>query len=102
MISTSPRFRTLIWLFALYQLALGFQYQPSCRDTESMVKTRMGLFDFIQPKEPEKPKHRVYQGMSKKEEAIRKKNTYQGPKITIREDEDNAMWIETKDQKKGN
>ena len=57
----------------------------------------MGLFDFLEPNKEEKPKHRVYKGMSKKEEAIRKKNTYQGPKITVREDEDAAMWIEKKE-----
>ena len=61
----------------------------------------MGLFDslFASSKNndrktaPKRP-HRVYQGMSKTEEAVRKKNTYQGPKITVRDDEDGAMWIE--------
>eukprot|EP00581_Thalassiosira_minuscula_P000177 CAMPEP_0183737230 /NCGR_PEP_ID=MMETSP0737-20130205/51385_1 /TAXON_ID=385413 /ORGANISM="Thalassiosira miniscula, Strain CCMP1093" /LENGTH=51 /DNA_ID=CAMNT_0025971463 /DNA_START=268 /DNA_END=420 /DNA_ORIENTATION=+ len=32
--------------------------------------------------------------MTKQEEAIRKSNTYQGPKIRVREEEDAAMWIE--------
>lgn len=58
------------------------------------------------PRQNDRPKHRVYQGMTKQEEAKRKANTYQGEKITVREDEDAAMWIEddrnpdTKRQKK--
>ena len=58
----------------------------------------LNLFGFGNAKKDDDAKHRVYQGMSKKEEAIRKKNTYQGPKITVREDEDAAMWVEADDR----
>ena len=41
---------------------------------------------------------RVYRGVSKADEAKKKKNTYQGAKITIRQDEDAAMWIDDGDK----
>ena len=59
----------------------------------------LNLFGFGNAKKDDDAKHRVYQGMSKKEEAIRKKNTYQGPKITVREDEDAAMWVAEADDR---
>ncbi|CAB9519181.1 expressed unknown protein [Seminavis robusta] len=75
--------------------------------TGTTSRLKMGLFDGFSTgnansgsKTTKKQSHhRIYQGMSKQEEAIRKKNTYKGPKITVRENEDAAMWIDDDNSK---
>ena len=71
----------------------GFCPPPTTRPSLTVVS--MGLFDFLQPKE-DKPSssggmdNDVFGG--------------KGDRITIREDEDNAMWVDDgdkKDKKKG-
>ena len=69
----------------------AFAPQPAVRSTTEL---NMGLFDFLQPK-PSQPKP---QGGGSKPDA----DVFggRGARITIREDEDNAMWVEEDDSGK--
>ena len=68
----------------------AFAPQPTVRSTTQLD---MGLFDFLQPK-PSQPKP---QGGGKPESDV---FGGRGARITIREDEDNAMWVEEDDSGK--
>lgn len=89
---TFTLFALLVVLFASSTSA--FNVAKSSKGATSSVVLNMGLFDAFQPKPPVKkggPKQdaNVFAGRAKK--------------ITIRQDEDNAMWIEEpkkKDTKK--
>jgi hypothetical protein len=72
-------------------LALGQAFAPATRTAVGSCTTttqlQMGLFDKPKPKKtPPKKEGGFLEG--------------RGAKITIREDEDNAMWIEEPDDKK--
>lgn len=77
----------------LMMLAAGASaFAPTNRQAPSTTTLSMGLFDFLQPK-PSKPKA---------SEGKMDAGVFGGKaaRITVREDEDNAMWIE--EDKNGN
>jgi hypothetical protein len=95
----------LAFLFAL--LALTHAFVPSCRSSSTTngmsTQLGMGLFDFVQP--PKKGASSGGGGKGEKGGKKMDKDVFggRGAKITIREDEDAAMWIDEPkaDKKKG-
>ena len=70
-------------------------FAPTARPATSTMALSMGLFDFLQPKPPapkgdNAPKGGGGGGFL----------NGRGARITIRDDEDNAMWVETPDGKR--
>ena len=89
--STMKSFLSLMLVVASVQA-----FAPAVPNTRAATELQMGLFDFLQPKKSDSSSNTASNGQDLDVFAGR------GKRITIREDEDNAMWIdEPKDKKKG-
>jgi len=84
--------KNILVLFSV--LALSQAFAPATRPPAfTATQLQMGLFDFMQPKK--KP------AAAKSGEMDKDVFGGKGARITIREDEDAAMWIEEPKDKKG-
>jgi hypothetical protein len=72
---------------------------PVIRTASSNTALSMGLFDAFSPKKSSAPASKGSKA-SKAESGKRDFRTGGGARITVREDEDNAMWIEEPKPKK--
>lgn len=80
-------------LIAAFLMAVSVSaFTPAPRLTTATTLS-MGLFDFLQPKKEDK------KGLDGNMDA----DVFggKGKRITIRDDEDNAMWVDTPPKKKG-